>query len=129
MNIIHAFSGTSVLDAGKAHKFYAETLGLKVTDNGMGLEVHLPDGNRHFLYAKDDHEPATFTVLNFVVADIDKAVTTLTERGVKMLRYENFHQDEHGIMRGLGVGRGPDIAWFADPSGNILSVLQTADEK
>ena len=121
-----AFSGFSVTNQEEAKKFYSETLGLKVDDNGMGLQIHLPGGTTVFAYPKENHEPATFTILNFVVENIDGAVDELVKHGVKFEIYEGFpfKQDEKGIARGLSVHQGPDIAWFKDPSGNILSVLQ-----
>jgi len=119
-----AFSGFSINDLIKAKQFYTKTLGLKIDDNGMGLKIHLPGGSMVFAYPKDTHKPATFTILNFVVDNIDEAVNELTKRGVKFERYEGFHQDEKGIARGLSVNKGPDIAWFKDPAKNILSVIQ-----
>jgi catechol 2,3-dioxygenase-like lactoylglutathione lyase family enzyme len=122
-----AFSGFSVDTLAKAQKFYSEVLKLKVKDNGMGLQIHLPHGGTVFAYPKGkDHKPATFTILNFVVADIDKAVDELTKQGVVFEIYKDFpfKQDKKGIARGLSVKMGPDIAWFKDPAGNILSVLQ-----
>ncbi len=123
---IRAFSGISVNDIKKAKKFYTETLGLSTESEEMGLGLLLPGGGRLFIYEKKDHKPATYTVLNFVVDNIDKAVDGLTEKGVKFERYEGFpfKQDKKGIARGLKSNMGPDIAWFKDPAGNILSVLQ-----
>lgn len=119
-----AFSGYSVFDTEVARKFYAEVLGLDVALNDMGiLEVELATGGVVILYPKDNHEPATFTVLNFPVDDIDAAVDALGAAGVVFERYEGMDQDEKGISRGKAAGMGPDIAWFTDPSGNILSVL------
>ena len=118
-----AFSGFSVDDLAKAKEFYHEVLGLSVDESEIGLEIALPDGQNVYVYAKDNHEPATFTILNFVVEDIDKAVDELTNLGVKFEHYEGFHQDEKGIARGQEAKMGPDIAWFKDPAGNILSVL------
>lgn len=119
-----AFSGYSVFDTEVARKFYAEVLGLDVALNDMGiLEVELATGGVVILYPKDNHEPATFTVLNFPVDDIDAAVDALAAAGVVLERYEGTNQDEKGISRGKAAGMGPDIAWFTDPSGNILSVL------
>lgn len=116
----HAFSGFAVDDVAQAKRFYGETLGLRVSEaNGM-LTLHLGGGAEVLVYPKPGHLPAGFTILNFPVADIDKAVDQLTERGVDFERYAGFHQDERGIARGSG----PAIAWFTDPSGNILSVLQ-----
>ena len=121
-----AFSGFSVDDLAKSNEFYTKTLGLKVDDEGMGLSLHLPDGGTVFIYPKHDHQPATFTILNFVVENIDDAVDELKSRGVSFERYEGSPQDEKGILRGRSQNMGPDIAWFKDPSGNILSVLQDA---
>ena len=121
-----AFSGFSVDDLAKSNEFYTKTLGLKVDDEGMGLSLHLPDGGTVFIYPKHDHQPATFTILNFVVENIDDAVDELKSRGVGFERYEGSPQDEKGILRGRSQNIGPDIAWFKDPSGNILSVLQDA---
>jgi len=116
-----AFSGYSANDIPAAKQFYGETLGLNVTDEMGGLGLHLAGGGEVFIYPKDDHEPATFTVLNFAVDDIEAAVDRLTEAGVAFERYDGFDQDDKGIARG---DEGPAIAWFKDPAGNILSVLQ-----
>ncbi|MBB5868988.1 catechol 2,3-dioxygenase-like lactoylglutathione lyase family enzyme [Allocatelliglobosispora scoriae] len=119
----HAFSGFSVDDVATAKKFYGDVLGLRVSEaNGM-LSLHLAGGGEVLVYPKDDHTPASFTILNFPVEDIDAAVDHLVGQGVEMIRYEGFHQDAKGIARGSGQGSGPDIAWFTDPSGNVLSVL------
>jgi catechol 2,3-dioxygenase-like lactoylglutathione lyase family enzyme len=115
-----AFSGFSVNDLQKAKEFYRETLGLEVSEN-MGLELHIAGGNNIFVYPKPNHTPATFTILNFLVDDIEKAVGELTEKGVIFEKYgEPIMTDEKGIHR----GEGPTIAWFKDPAGNILSVLE-----
>jgi predicted enzyme related to lactoylglutathione lyase len=117
-----AFSGFSVDDLDKAHEFYAGMLGLRVekADEMPILRIGF-GGDRHVIvYAKPDHQPATFTVLNFPVADIDATVDGLAARGVAFERYDGFGQDEKGVMR----GRGPLIAWFKDPAGNILSVVE-----
>lgn len=92
----------------------------------MGLEFDLPGGGRVFAYQKDDHQPATFTILNFVVTDIDAAVEELTKQGVKFERYDNMpgKQDEKGILRSPSADMGPDIAWFKDPDDNILAVIE-----
>src|SRR6266567_2754686 len=120
-----AFSGFSVNDLAKAKEFYAGTLGLKVDDEGVGMRLHLPGGGTVFAYPKDDHQPATFTILNFVVETIDEAVDELTSRGVQFEHYESGLQtDAKGILRGRARQLGPDIAWFKDPAGNILAVLQ-----
>ena len=118
-----AFSGFAVKDLAAAREFYGDTLGLQVSDldetSGL-LTLHLAGARDVFVYAKDNHTPATYTILNFPVADIDAAVDELTKRGVEFERYEGFGQDEKGIAR----VQGPAIAWFTDSSGNILSVLQ-----
>jgi catechol 2,3-dioxygenase-like lactoylglutathione lyase family enzyme len=116
-----AFSGFSSNEIAASKRFYGETLGLDVTEEMGGLGLHLAGGAEVFIYPKDDHEPATFTVLNFPVEDIDVAVDGLMAAGVAFERYEGFDQDEKGIARG---DEGPAIAWFKDPAGNILSVLQ-----
>ena len=121
-----AFSGFAVRDVGAAADFYSETLGLSVTrDDPMPglLRLHIAGSRDVFVYAKQDHVPATYTILNFPVADIDAAVDQLAAKGVTFERYDGLKADEKGIVRGTG---GPPIAWFTDPSGNILSVLQTA---
>jgi len=120
-----AFSGFSVDDLEKAKKFYTELLGLKVESESMGLSLHLPGGGNVFIYPKGDHQPATFTILNFSVDNIDEAVDELSNRGVQFEHYEDGPKtDEKGILRGRAQNMGPDIAWFKDPAGNILSVLQ-----
>ncbi len=121
-----AFSGYSVDSKQEALVFYGDVLGCDVTDNGMGLELHFPNGHTVFLYEKADHEPAGFTVLNFPVDDIDKAVDDLVVKGIDMLTYDDLpsEQDGKAILRGKEAGMGPDIAWFKDPAGNVLSVLE-----
>ena len=119
-----AFSGFSVNDLAKAKEFYTQTLGLQVVEEGVGLRLHLPGGGTAFAYPKDDHQPATFTLLDFVVDDIDEAVDELKSRGVSFERYAGMSQDEKGIVRGIAQNMGPDIAWFKDPAGNFLAVLQ-----
>jgi catechol 2,3-dioxygenase-like lactoylglutathione lyase family enzyme len=120
-----AFSGFSVNDIAKARAFYAGTLGLKVEENEMGMRLYLPGGATVFVYPKGNHEPATFTILNFQVDDIDAAVSELAARGVSFEHYDNgVKTDSKGIARGLAQKQGPDIAWFKDPAGNFLSVLQ-----
>jgi catechol 2,3-dioxygenase-like lactoylglutathione lyase family enzyme len=120
-----AFSGFSVNDLARARDFYTGTLGLKVEEQAMGLRLHLPGGAAVFVYSKDNHQPATFTILNFVVDNIDKAVDELTNRGVRFEHYDNgLKTDKKGVARGLSSKQGPDIAWFKDPAGNFLSVLQ-----
>jgi len=115
-----AFSGFSVNDAAAAKEFYGGTLGLEVSEANGLLTLHLAGGNNVLAYPKPDHTPATFTILNFPVEDIEAAVDELTARGVRMQRYPNLEADERGIFR----GGGPLIAWFTDPAGNVLSVLQ-----
>jgi len=121
-----AFSGFSVNDATAAAQFYGQTLGIGVEQGAMGLTLKLAGGGDVFVYPKDDHTPATYTVLNFVVTDIDVAVDALAGKGVVFERYEAMHQDEKGVARGIAAGQGPDIAWFKDPAGNVLAVLQEA---
>lgn len=115
-----AFSGFSVDDIDAARKFYGETLGLRVTEEQGFLTLHLAGDRDIMVYPKPDHTPATFTILNFPVDDIDAAVDELTRKGVTFERYDQFEADEKGIVR----GEGPQIAWFTDPAGNVLSVLQ-----
>lgn len=120
-----AFSGFAVKDLDAAKRFYGETLGQDVRDGPMGImELHLAGGARLMVYPKDDHEPATYTILNFPVPDIDATVDKLTSAGVTMEQYgrEDMPQDAKGIARDPD---GPAIAWFKDPSGNILAVLTT----
>jgi catechol 2,3-dioxygenase-like lactoylglutathione lyase family enzyme len=122
-----AFSGFSVSDLAKARDFYSKTLGLKVDNDGVGMRLHLPAGGTVFAYPKGDHQPATFTILNFQVDNIDEAVDELTNRGVQFEHYETGAKtDEKGILRGRQQNRGPDIAWFKDPAGNFLSVIEDA---
>ncbi len=119
-----AFSGFSVLNIDEAKTFYQDVLGLEIGQEMMGMfELKLATGGSVMVYPKDDHTPATFTVLNFPVSDIDEAVDTLSEKGVSFERYDGFTQDEKGINRSNKPEDGPSIAWFTDPSGNILSVL------
>lgn len=119
------FSGFSVDDLAKAKAFYSEILGLEVDEDAMGLRLHLSDGATVFVYPKKDHRPATFTIMNFVVEAIDEAVDELARRGVIFERYDGeLKTDEKGIARGISRKQGPDIAWFKDPAGNFLSVLE-----
>lgn len=115
-----AFSGFAVDDVPKAKKFYSETLGLRVSEEYGMLQLHIAGEWDILVYPKADHTPATFTILNFPVDNIDKAVDELAERGVRFERYDDFEQDEKDIYR----GGGPLIAWFKDPAGNVLSVIQ-----
>jgi predicted enzyme related to lactoylglutathione lyase len=117
-----AFSGFSVNDLAAAKQFYGETLGVRVSELAEGLlQLEIAGGRNILVYEKSDHTPATFTILNFPVEDIDAAVDELTRRGVSFVRYEGFGQDEKGISRDAA---GPPIAWFTDPAGNVLSVLE-----
>jgi len=117
-----AFSGFSVDDIEAAKQFYGETLGIRVSELGAGLlTLHIAGDRDIIVYPKPNHEPATFTILNFPVDDIDQAVDELSRRGIEFLRYDGFSQDDKGIARG---DEGPPIAWFTDPAGNILAVLQ-----
>jgi predicted enzyme related to lactoylglutathione lyase len=117
-----AFSGFAVDDIEKAREFYGEALGLEVeTVEGPGLlTIHLAGGRDTIVYPKPDFEPATYTILNFPVDDVEATVEDLTARGVAFERYDGMDQDEKGISRGMG----PTIAWFKDPAGNILAVLE-----
>jgi catechol 2,3-dioxygenase-like lactoylglutathione lyase family enzyme len=120
-----AFSGFSVDNLAKAKEFYAKILGLKVDVEGVGVRLQLPGGGSVFAYPKDNHQPASFTILNFVVDNIDEAVDELAQLGVQIEHYEiGPKTDEKGILRGRKQNLGPDIAWFKDPAGNILSVLK-----
>jgi predicted enzyme related to lactoylglutathione lyase len=118
-----AFSGFSVNDIQKAKEFYGQTLGLEVTEEAMGiLTLHISGGGKIIIYPKPNHTPATFTILNFPVTDVEKTVDELTSRGVQFEQYDfgQMKTDKKGIVR----GQGPTIAWFKDPAGNILSVLE-----
>jgi catechol 2,3-dioxygenase-like lactoylglutathione lyase family enzyme len=116
-----AFSGFAVDDLEAAKRFYGETLGLRVSEENGLLNLHLAGGRDTLVYPKPDFTAATYTILNFPVDDIDAAVDELTRRGVRFERYPGFKQDEKGISRDQ---LGPPIAWFTDPAGNILAVLQ-----
>jgi catechol 2,3-dioxygenase-like lactoylglutathione lyase family enzyme len=115
-----AFSGFAVDDVDKAREFYSETLGLEVSEENGLLTLQIADDRPTLVYPRPNHTPAEYTILNFPVDDIDQAVDELTARGVRFERYEAFNQDERGIMR----EEGPPIAWFKDPAGNVLSVIQ-----
>jgi catechol 2,3-dioxygenase-like lactoylglutathione lyase family enzyme len=119
-----AFSGFSVDDLEAAKRFYGDVLGIEVEEANGLLTLQLDGGNRPTLvYPKDDHQPASYTTLNFPVDDIDAAVDALVAKGVTFERYEGSPQDEKGVLRGKKLDMGPDIAWFTDPAGNILAVL------
>ena len=115
-----AFSGFAVDDVSKAREFYGGTLGIETSEQNGIMTLHLAGGRDTIVYPKPGHTPAEYTILNFPVDDIDQAVGELAARGVRFLRYEGMGQDEKGINR----AGGPYIAWFTDPAGNILSVLQ-----
>jgi catechol 2,3-dioxygenase-like lactoylglutathione lyase family enzyme len=121
-----AFSGFAAPDIEQARSFYADTLGIRVTEEHGLLTLHLDGGNRPTLiYPKPDHRPGNYTILNFRVEDIDAAVDELERRGVKLEHYDEMDQDERGVLR----AGGPLVAWFTDPAGNILSVLQERSER
>ncbi len=126
-----AFSGFSVNDTQKAKQFYSEILGLQVSSGEMdSLLIHLAGGTEIMAYPKgDQHVAATFTILNFIVNDIDKAVEELMAKGVKFEHYDDngLQTDEKGVFRGADKGQGPNIAWFKDPAGNILSIIEDQD--
>ncbi|MGY1754633.1 VOC family protein [Blastococcus sp. SYSU D01042] len=114
-----AFSGIAVRDLAAARQFYGEVLGLRTSEDHGNLWLHLAGGRDTFVYEQPTASPASYTVLNFQVADVGAAVRELAARGVEFQRYDGMPQDEDGVMRGMG----PGIAWFTDPSGNVLSVL------
>jgi catechol 2,3-dioxygenase-like lactoylglutathione lyase family enzyme len=115
-----AFSGFAVDDVDKARDFYSEALGLEVSEENGMLTLQIAGDRPTLVYPRPNHTPADYTILNFPVDDIDQAVDDLTARGVQFERYEGFDQDDRGIMR----AEGPPIAWFKDPAGNVLSVIQ-----
>lgn len=119
-----AFTSFAVNDIAVARKFYGQTLGLDVADRMEGLELNIGNGNKVFIYAKPDHVPASFTLLNFPVDNVDAAVSALGDRGIRFEHYDlpGIKTDARGISRGK-----PTIAWFKDPAGNILSVVQDAE--
>jgi len=124
MKVLNTFSSFSVNDVAAAKKFYGETLGLDVKDGPMGfMEIDVPGGGHVTCYPKPDHQPATFTVLNLIVPNIDEAVDELNGKGVTMEQYDfgETKTDARGVMR----DEGPPIAWFKDPSGNVISVIET----
>ena len=114
-----AFSGFAVPDVAAARQFYGETLGLRVSEEHGMLQLHLAGGRDVIVYPKPDHTPASYTILNFPVDDVEATVDALTGRGVRFERYQGFDQDDKGIQR----GGGPLIAWFKDPAGNVLSII------
>ena len=123
IRVDEAFNGFSVNDLAAAKDFYGKTLGVQLEEIPAGLRLKI--GNGILVYPKQDHQPATYTVLNFPVDDIDQALDELTGKGIKFEHYAGI-TDHKGVARGLAHDRGPDIAWFKDPAGNILSILQQA---
>ena len=121
------FTSFSVDDINKAKDFYGKTLGLDVEEvkemKGL-LNLKIADGNKIMIYHRPNHIHAAFTVLNFLVNKIDETVDELTSKGIKLERYKELDQDGKGILRGKSVNQGPDIAWFTDPAGNIISVIE-----
>jgi catechol 2,3-dioxygenase-like lactoylglutathione lyase family enzyme len=120
-----AFSSFAVPDLEAARRFYGETLGLQASLQDGMLMLHLDEDHSVLVYPKPDHAPANFTILNFPVDDVERSVRALSQRGVRFDRYPGFPQDELGISRGAG----PDIAWFKDPAGNILAVVDGAEAR
>ncbi|HWR85244.1 MAG TPA: VOC family protein [Rhodoglobus sp.] len=126
MHYTGSMTSMSSDDVEASAAFYRDVLGLEVSDAEMGgiVDVQLPGGGHAIIYPKDEHEPATHTLLNFEVDDIDAAVDELIGKGVRFEHYgSDMHQDDKGVMRGRTSGMGPDQAWFLDPAGNILSIL------
>jgi predicted enzyme related to lactoylglutathione lyase len=128
-NPISAFSGFTVQDIETAKAFYVDQLGLKVEDSVGGARIELPGATQAWMYPKPDHQAGNHTILNFVVTNIDDAVAQLESQGVVFEHYEGIPQDDKGILRGKQHQMGPDIAWFKDPAGNILSVLEPPDDE
>jgi catechol 2,3-dioxygenase-like lactoylglutathione lyase family enzyme len=127
LTAISSFSGISVTSLQEARTFYVDTLQLVLKSETMGLLFELPGGGRLFIYEKSDHQPAGFTVLNFVVKDINNAIDHfVNDHEIIFERYDNLPepQDNRGVLRGKASYRGPDIAWFKDPAGNILSLIE-----
>ncbi|MFD6138996.1 VOC family protein [Promicromonospora sp. NPDC060271] len=126
VTMLRSFSGFSVDDLDAARTFYRDTLGLPVRDNAMGaLEFDLTEGSSVFVYPKGEaHQPASYTVLNLVVPNIDEAVTELEAAGVSLIRYPDFDQDERGIARSTDPSQGPTIGWIADPAGNVIALIE-----
>ena len=127
LTALSSFSGLSVDNLEKARQFYVDTLELPLKNDAMGLELELPGGGTLFIYEKQDHQPASYTVLNFVVEDIDDTINHLVDQhGIAMEHYDNLpaEQDSLGVLRGKSAGYGPDIAWFKDPAGNTLALIE-----
>jgi len=125
LNIQTTFSGFSVNDINTAKDFYKNVLGLVLEDKVGGTTIHFPGGATAWMYQKDGHKPATYTMLDFVVNNIDVAYDELNSSGVEFEHYPDSPQDERGIMRGKELNMGPNIAWFKDPAGNILAILES----
>lgn len=127
-NAVSTFSGISTDNLNEAKEFYENILGLKLASEEMGLQFDLPGGASLFIYEKPDHQAATYTALNFVVSNIDEAVADLKDKGVAFEKYDwgpdSGSTDENDIMRGKAANMGPDIAWFKDPAGNFLAILE-----
>lgn len=121
---LDAFCGFSVDDLAKAKQFYHETLGLEVNENNAGFTIQFPKTGSVFVYTKPNHQPASYTNLNFIVSNIEAAVDSLITKGVHFERYDGMQQDEKGIAYSTGEHSGPPIAWFKDPAGNILALIQ-----
>ncbi|MDB5162723.1 MAG: hypothetical protein JWO54_796 [Candidatus Saccharibacteria bacterium] len=124
---LSSFSGISVSSIQEARRFYVDTLQLLLKDDSMGLLLELPGGGQLFIYEKPNHVPAEFTVLNFVVADINDTINHLAgHHGIQFERYDNMPapQDERGVLRGKDANQGPNIAWFKDPAGNVLALIE-----
>lgn len=124
LKIKSTFSGFSVNDIQAAKHFYGELLGLKLEDRVGGTSIRLTDTTEAWMYEKKDHQPATYTMLDFVVDNIDEAYESLVSQGIEFEKYPGSPQDENGIMRGKEHNMGPNIAWFKDPAGNILAILE-----
>jgi catechol 2,3-dioxygenase-like lactoylglutathione lyase family enzyme len=125
LTTLRGFSGFSVHDVAEAAAFYRDVLGLTVRETPMGLEIDVAAGSTVFVYGKGEaHEPASFTILNLVVPDIDKAVDELAESATSLLRYPDFDQDERGVVRSTDPSQGPTIGWIADPSGNVIALIE-----
>jgi catechol 2,3-dioxygenase-like lactoylglutathione lyase family enzyme len=122
-----AFASFSVDDLAAAKEFYSKTLGLNVSETPAGLSLDI-GGTLIFVYPKADHQPATFTVLNFNVENIDEALRDLRSRGIEFVSFDGpTDTDSSGVFRGRAAGKGPDIAWFKDPAGNFISILTAPD--
>jgi hypothetical protein len=122
---VSAFSSYSVDDIVAAKTFYQDVLGCTVSEDEMGLHLSFKNGHTVYIYQKDDHVPATFTVLNFSVTSVDETIERLSERGITMERYDTLPAplDEKGVLRGKAAGIGPDIAWFTDPARNVIAIM------